>query len=95
MTNCVIHTVDHETSTAVTFPLCCYWAGKTTERASLRAATEQRSELALSGVLEQPHFGFRAQNSLPSEHRGKAMAAGEMVVIQTAVFVLIAVCNST
>lgn len=55
-------------------------------------ATLQRSGLAILIALKQ--FCLASRHSVPSEHKGEVTAAGETAAIQTAVFILIAVCNS-
>ena len=65
--------------------------------ASPQCAAGVRSELrgpGGGGGGPQPCLRGRARNSLPREHRWEVMAPGEMAVIQTAVFILIAGCNS-
>ena len=58
--------------------------------ASPQCAAGTRSELG----GPQPCLRGCARNSLPREHRWEVMAPGEMAVIQTAGFILIAGCNS-
>lgn len=94
MTDCLIDTSEKREVSCVYTSRLLLGRGHHLEQHLLCYGAGQRSELAIPRVLEWPWSGYCALNALPSEHRGEAVAPGEMVVIQTMAFIVIAVHNS-